>query len=244
MIWRRIDMKITTAATIFAAAMVSMVASAPAFASSLCTNTTDCTLTLNDSNVNGLGNYGTVTLVDNGIVNHGPESGKDDITITVNLTGTLGIDNPDYQYPGDFGFTDSLGTGSGLYIGNFDGTDPSNTYSGYNVTGLQSFDGFGKFNIAAATYGPSSGGSNIVTFDVYQNGLNNVNDLLNLGSGGTGYFVVNDHCDYCDPTPQLLAVTAATTPTPEPSTYAFTLLGLAGIAFAYSRKNKLAQAAK
>jgi hypothetical protein len=233
-------MKITTAASIFAAGLISMVGSAPAFASSLCTNTTDCTLTLNDSNVNGAGNYGTVTLVDNGVVSWGPESGKDDVTITVNLTGTLGIDNPDYQYPGDFGFTDSLGTGSGLYIGNFDGTDPDNFYSG-SATGSEHFDGFGTFDIAAATYGPTSGGSNIVTFDVYQYGLTNVNDLLS--GSGSAYFVVNDHCDYCDPTPQLLAVTA-TTATPEPSSYAFVLLAMAGIAFAYHRKNKLAQAAK
>jgi hypothetical protein len=231
-------MKITTAASIFAAALVSMVAGTPAFASSLCTDTTDCTLTLNDSNVNGAGNYGTVTLVDNGVVNWGPEYGKDDITITVNLAGTLGVDNPDSQYPGDFGFTDSLGTGSGLYIGNFDGTDPNNFYSG-SATGSEHFDGFGTFGIAAATYGPTSGGSNIVTFDVYQYGLTNVNDLLS--GSGSAYFVVNDHDQY--QTSQLLAVTA-TTATPEPSTYAFTLLAMVGIAFAYRRKNKLAEVAK
>jgi hypothetical protein len=239
-------MKLTTAAGTLAAAIVSMVASAPAFASSLCTNTTDCTLTLNDSNVNGSGNYGTVNLQYDGTA----WNGEGVITVTVNLTGTLGVDNPDSTYPGDFGFTDSLGTGSGLWIGNFDGTSPNNFYSGY-TTGSEHFDGFGTFSIAAATNGPTSGGSNIVSFDVWQYGLNNVNDLLNLaspvGTDGSAYFVVNDHnpgCgDRCDPTPQLLAVTA-TTATPEPSSYAFILLAMVGIAFAYNRKSKLAQAAK
>jgi hypothetical protein len=231
-------MKLTTAASVLAAA-ISMAAGAPAFASSLCTNTTNCTLTLNDSNVNGSGNYGTVNLQYDGSY-----GGYGEITITVNLAGTLGVDNPDNTYPGDFGFTDSLGTGGSLYIDDFNGDDPNHNYSGF-TTGSEHFDGFGTFNIAAATNGPTSNGSNIVSFDVWQYGLNNVNQLLNLaspvGSDGAAYFVVNDHDQ--SQTSQLLAVTA-TTATPEPSSYAFILLGMVGIAFAYNRKSKLAQSAK
>ena len=120
-------MKLTTAASVLAAA-ISMAAGAPAFASSLCTNTTNCTLTLNDSNVNGSGNYGTVNLQYDGSY-----GGYGEITITVNLAGTLGVDNPDNTYPGDFGFTDSLGTGGSLYIDDFNGDDPNHNYSGFTT---------------------------------------------------------------------------------------------------------------
>src|SRR5258708_26539226 len=89
-------------AAIFFAAMILALAVmiVPASASSLCSNTTNCTLEFTQGNSSsgfGTGDFGTLQLVGNG---------TDTITVTVSLLS--GWDIIKTGFPGSFGFTDSL----------------------------------------------------------------------------------------------------------------------------------------
>lgn len=217
-------------AILFAAPIFALgVMIAPAAASSLCVDTLDCTLQLTQGNSSsgfGTGDFGTVHLVDNG---------TNMVTVTVSLIdNTWDIINT--GFPGSFGFTDSLG-GTPI-IGNFS----SSLYSGSQTDTTQDlhFDGFGYENIAAGTTGPHNGaGLQTVSFTVTQNGLNNVNDLLNLSGSpagdGSKYLIVD--AGKIDGATGLLGVTGVATP--EPSSYAFLLIACGAIAW-FARRRKLA----
>ncbi len=201
---------------------------APASASSLCSDTLNCTLELTQANSSsgfGTGDFGTVQLVGNG---------SNEVTITVTLNS--GWDIIDTGFPGSFGFTDSLsGTPT---IGNFS----SSLYSGSttDTTQVLHFDGFGYFSDAAATTGPHNGaGLQEVSFTVTQTGLTNVNDLLNLSGLPAGddrvYFAVD--AGMIGANTGLLGVTG--TAVPEPSSYAFLLAAFGAIIWIARRRQKL-----
>jgi hypothetical protein len=204
--------------------LVSLALALPSFASSLCTNTTDCTLVLDTSNgfVSG-SDFGTVHL---------QVTGTDTVEVTVNVPG---YDLILTGFPGTFGFTDSLTSAATI-------TGLSGSYSGslFDATQDQHFDGFGYFADAVATTGPHNGsGLSTVSFDVTQSGLNNVNDLLNLSATPAGhgqmYFVVDAGIPGTANT-GLLGVSG--TAVPEPSTYGFLTAAIIGIAVVAQRRKK------
>jgi hypothetical protein len=214
--------------TIVVAVVSALAMIAPASASSLCSNTLDCTLELTQANSSsgfGTGNFGTVQLVGDG---------TSVVTITVSLNS--GWDIIDTGFPGSFGFTDSLsGTPT---IGNFS----SSLYSGSTTDTTQDlhFDGFGFTNDAAATTGPHNGaGLQSVSFTVTQTGLTNVNDLLNLSGTPAGdgqvFFAVD--AGVIGGSTGLLGVTG--TAVPEPSSYAFLLAAFGAIIWIARRRQKL-----
>jgi hypothetical protein len=199
----------------------------PAFAG-LCTNTTDCTLTLNEANSSSgfVGSdFGTVNL---------SVTSPNVVTVTVDLLP--GWDAILTGFPGVVGFTDSLGAPT---IGGFS----SSLYSGSqtDATSDQHFDGFGFFSDAAATSGPHNGsGLQTFSFTVTQSGLNDVNDLLNLaspaGGDGAAYFVVD--AGFVGGSTGLVGVGPQST-VPEPSSYIFLLGALGAIAFVAQRRKAL-----
>ncbi len=212
---------------ISAAVFVALVVmTAPASASTVCVNTTDCTLEFTQGNAGsgfGTGDFGTLNL---------------DITATNLITVTVSLTSMDIigtGFPGSFGFTDSLsGTPT---IGGFS----SSLYSGSTTDTTEGlhFDGFGDFSDAAATTGPHNGsGLDSVSFTVTQTGLNNVNDLLNLSSGGGDGqpdFVV-DAGIACGST-GLIGVFNGSTAVPEPS-YTF-LLVVVGVVVWVAQRRKI-----
>jgi len=159
------------------------------------------------------------------------------VTITVDLANGFRVVNT--GFPGSFGFSDSLG--GGLTIGNFSNA----LYSGgaSHATSDQHFDGFGFFNNAAATTGPSAGNAgaqNVVSFTVSGAGLNDVEQLLNLanplGGDGAAYFVVDVfNSNTSGPGAGQTGLVAVTGggghDVPEPETVALAALGLFSLAF-------------
>jgi hypothetical protein len=164
------------------------------------------------------------------------------VTITVDLANGFTVVNT--GFPGSFGFSDSLG--GGLTIGGFS----SAAYSGgsSHATSDQHFDGFGFFNDAAATTGPSAGNAaaqNVVSFTVSRAGLNDVEQLLNLanplGGDGTAYFVVDVfNSNTSGPGAGQTGLVAVTSggggDVPEPQTLALIGLGFLSVAFARRRQ--------
>jgi hypothetical protein len=216
-----------------AVSVLSLVAglliSAPASAD-LCASTTSCSLNLtlgNSSSGFGSGNFGTVGLSLSG----------NTVTITVDLANGWRVVNT--GFPGSFGFSDSLG--GGLTIGGFSSADYSGGSS--HATSDQHFDGFGSFNDAAATTGPSAGNLaalNVVSFTVSRAGLNDVEQLLNLanplGGDGAAYFVVDVfNSNTSGPGAGQTGLVAVTGggghDVPEPATVALLGLGFFGLAF-------------
>jgi hypothetical protein len=214
-------------AIISAALFVGLIMIAPASASTLCTDTTDCTLDFTQGNSSsgfGTGDFGTLNL---------DITATNVITVTVDLN--TGWDIILTGFPGSFGFTDSLsGTPT---IGGFSST----LYSGSTTDTTENlhFDGFGSFSDAAATTGPHNGaGLQSVSFTVTQAGLNNVNDLLNLSSGGgdgTPYFVVD--AGIVGASTGLLGVFNGQTTVPEPS-YSFLLVIFGAAVWVAQRRMK------
>jgi hypothetical protein len=158
---------------------------APAYGDSICSNTTDCTLTFTQGNSGsafGTGDFGTVNL---------NFTATNTVTITVSLASGFQLINT--GFPGTFGFSDSFV--GGLTIGNFSSPKYSGAVS--DATNNQHFDGFGYVNDAAATSGPSNDGTNpsTVSFTVYDANLTNVNQLLLLsnpaGGDGAAYFIAD-----------------------------------------------------
>jgi hypothetical protein len=209
-------------------------------AASICSNTTDCLLTLSQGNSGsgfGSGDFGTVEISLNTLTNIA--------TVDVKLASGFQIINT--GFPGSFGFADDLG--GGLSVGNFS----SALYSGAisDATNDQHFDGFGFTNNAAATTGPKAGkGLNEVSFTVSDGtDLTNVNDLLNLfspaGGDGPAYFVVDAfNSNTSGPgagNTGLLSVTSGPgnqPSVPEPGTYAMMAVGLGLVALAQLRRSK------
>src|SRR5579864_5142546 len=115
-------------------------------AASICSNTTDCLLTLSQGNAGsgfGSGDFGTVEISLN--------TTTDVATVDVKLASGFQIINT--GFPGSFGFADNLG--GGLTIGNFSSALYSGAISA--ATNVEHFDGFGYANNAAATTGPHAG---------------------------------------------------------------------------------------
>jgi hypothetical protein len=216
-------MKVLKASSIVLS-LISLGLALPTYASSLCTNITDCTLTLDTSNgfVSG-SDFGTVHL---------QVTGTDTVEVTVDVPG---FDVIVTGFPGSFGFTDSLTTSAAV-------SGFSSGYSGsqFDTTQDQHFDGFGYFGDAVATTGPHNGsGLSSVSFDITQSGLNNVNDLLNLSAAPAGhgemYFVVDAGIPGTAST-GLLGVSG--TAVPEPRAYAFLIAAIIGIAVVAQRRKQ------
>jgi hypothetical protein len=217
---------------------------ANASATSICSNTTDCTLTLTQGNAGsafGTGDFGTVEISLNSMT--------DVATVDVKLASGFQIINT--GFPGSFGFVDNLG--GGLTIGNFS----SSLYSGAvsAATDAEHFDGFGFANNAAATTGPHAGsGIQEVTFTVSDGTkLTDVNDLLNLfspaGGDGAAYFVVDAFNSNTTGAGAgntgLLSVNAGpgtgpNPPVPEPGTYVMMAVGLGLVGLAQVRRRATA----
>jgi hypothetical protein len=207
----------------------TLLASAPASAA-LCASTTNCSLTFTQGNSGsafGTGTFGTLGLSLSG----------NTVTVSVSLASGFRIVNT--GFPGSFGFSDSLG--GGLTIGNFSSAAYSGALS-HAASDLH-FDGFGFFNNAAATTGPSAGSASAVgsvSFTVFRAGLIDVNQLLNLanpaGGDGLAYFVVDVfNGNTSGPgagNTGLIAITGNFPPnqTPEPQTLALVGLGLFSLA--------------
>jgi hypothetical protein len=146
------------------------------------------------------------------------------VTVTIDLAGGFFLIGT--GFPGAAGFADSLG--GGLTINNFS----SAAYSGFlsDATNDLHFDGFGFSNDAAGTTAPSAGSAsavNVLSFDVFKAGLNDVEQLLNLfspaGGDGSAIFVV-DVINRNTSGPGagqtgLISGTGTTTRVPEPATY-------------------------
>lgn len=207
---------------------------APAFAD-LCASTTNCTLNFTLGNAGsgfGSGNFGTLNLA----------LAANVATVTVDLADGFYIINT--GFPGSFGFSDSLG--GGLTIGGFSSAAYSGAIS--DATSDLHFDGFGYFNNAAATTGPSAGSAsalNAVSFTVSKGAsLTDVEQLLNLASpaGGDGlaYFVV-DAINRNTSGPGagatgLIAVTGGSNAVPEPSLTVLLLAGMGIIGWVVQRR--------
>jgi hypothetical protein len=207
----------------------------------LCANTTDCTLTLDETNSgfssNGVpqtGSFGTVELTLNKV--------PDVITVDVDLASGFEIIKTGAG-AGSVGFADSLG--GGLTIGNFKafGLIPTPFYSGAasDSTNDQHYAAFGYSNDAAATSGPHAGSIFAISqlsFTVSDgNKLTDVNQLVNAftsGGGGTAFFVVDafdsNSGGKLGGNTGLLAVTGTTTVVPEPRGSVFVCLGVFGLA--------------
>src|SRR5260370_214786 len=140
-------------------------------AASICSNTTDCLLTLSQGNSGsgfGSGDFGTVEISLDTVTNVA--------TVGVKLASGFQVINT--GFPGSFGFADDLG--GGLTIGNFSSVLYSGAIS--DATNDQHFDGFGFANNAAATTAPHAGnGINEASFTGSAvTDLTNLNDLQNL----------------------------------------------------------------
>jgi hypothetical protein len=215
------------AMSLFGALLVSAPASAD-----LCASTTSCNLTFTQGNSGsgfGSGNFGSLGLALSG----------NTVTVTIDLASGFFLVNT--GFPGVAGFSDSLG--GGLTIGNFSSAAYSGSLS--HATSDLHFDGFGFFNDAAATTGPSAGSAsavNVLSFTVFRSNLTDVEQLLNLanpaGGDGAAYFVA-DVINRNTSGPGagltgLIAITGGGGPpnqTPEPQTVALIGFGLLAIAF-------------
>lgn len=217
------------ATTYFATFILALgVIVAPASAG-ICTDTVDCTLTLDETNT-GFSSTNTVQTGNFGTVELALNTTTDVVTVDVKLASGFQIINT--GFPGSFGFVDSLG--GGLTIGNFSSTLYSGAVS--NATTNQHFDGFGFSNNAAATTGPhANSGLQEVSFTVSDGtSLTDVNQLLNAFSGpagaGTTFFVVDafdsNSGGNLGGRTGLLGVSGAGAVVPEPRWQAFELLGL------------------
>jgi hypothetical protein len=228
---------------------------APASAG-ICTSTTDCTLTLSETNSgfssNGVaqtGNFGTVELTLN--------QHTDVVTVDVDLAPGFEIIKTGAG-AGAVGFADSLG--GGLTIGNYKFLDiiPTPFYSGAvsDSTKDQHYAAFGYSNDSAATSGPHAGSmvaTGQLSFTVSDGSkLKDVNQLVNAftsGGGGTAFFVVDafdsNYRGVLGGRTGLLAVTGATSVVPEPRGLVFVLLPVFSLAgwFIYRRRSNRAQLA-
>jgi hypothetical protein len=205
----------------------------------LCANTTDCTLTLDETNSgfssNGAaqsGNFGTVELTLNNNV----------VTVDVDLASGFEIIKTGAG-AGSVGFADSLG--GGLTIGNFKafGLIPTPFYSGAasDSTNDQHYAAFGYSNDAAATSGPHAGSMFAVSqlsFTVSDGKkLTDVNQLVNAftpGGGGTAFFAVDafdsNSGGFLGGNTGLLGVSGTTTVVPEPRGSVVVCLGVFALA--------------
>ena len=221
----------------------------------ICASTTDCTLTLSETNSgfssNGVaqtGNFGTVELTLNQLT--------DVVTVDVDLAPGFDIIKTGAG-AGAVGFADSLS--GGLTIGNYKFLDiaPTLFYSGAvsDSTNDQHYAAFGNANDAAATNAPHAGSlfaTGQLSFTVSDGSkLKDVNQLVNAftgGSGGTAFFVVDafdsNSGGLLGGRTGLLAVTGGPAVVPEPRGLVFVLLPVFSLAgwFVYRRRNSRAQA--
>ena len=207
----------------------------------LCTDTLDCTLTLDETNT-GFSSTNTVQTGDFGTIHLTLDSTTHVATVDVDLASGFQIINT--GFPGSFGFVDSLG--GGLTIGNFS----SNLYSGAisHATTDQHFDGFGYANNSAATTGPHAGnGLQEVSFTVSKgSSLTDVNQLVNAFSppagAGTTFFVVDAYDSNSGGNlggrTGLLGVSGTATVVPEPRGLVFVLLGVFSVLGWFVRRYK------
>jgi hypothetical protein len=214
-------------ATITAAGIV------PSANASACASTTDCTYTFDEHNSGSTGfttsgPFGTVELTLSG----------GNINVTLDVLSTFNL--IDTGFAGTFGFNDNLELGditagsfsSGLYSGsaNNGGVDS-------HPGGDLNYDGFGFFDDAAATTGPSAGNANAVshlTFTISRpGGFSSIQQLVELNSGGDGnaYFVADVFDTNCGSSTNtactgLIGVSSLNSPVPEPVSSGLVGIGL------------------
>lgn len=175
------------AACILAISALGLAAAMQPARADLCASVSACSLVFDQGSGGsafGSGNFGALNLALSG----------NTVTVTVDLASGFYI--IETGFPGSFGFSAGSSLAGSLTIDNFS----SAAYSG-SITHAASdlhFDGFGYFNAAAATTGPSAGDAaraNVISFDVTAVGMNDVEQLLNLadpaGGDGQAYFVVD-----------------------------------------------------
>ncbi len=214
-------------ATITAAGIV------PSANASSCASTTDCTYTFDEHNSGSTGfttsgPFGTVELTLSG----------GNINVTLDVLSTFKL--IDTGFAGTFGFNDNIKAGD-ITAGSFS----SGLYSGSaNNVGVDShpggdlnYDGFGFFDDAAATTGPSAGNANAVshlTFTISRpGGFSSIQQLVELNSGGDGnaYFVADVFDTNCGSSTNtactgLIGVSSLNSPVPEPISSGLVGIGL------------------
>jgi PEP-CTERM motif-containing protein len=220
----------------------------PGLYADICSSTTDCTFTFDEHNsgfsgITSTGPYGTVELqLVAGVVD-----------VTLNMASNFRL--IDTGFPGTFGFNDTLNDGTPTA-----GSFSSSLYSGSsNNGGVDTgggsgsdlhFDGFGSFDDAAATSGPSAGNTSAVSdlsFTISRaGGFTSVQQLVEEttdGGDGSAFFVADVFDKACGANggtacTGLVGVSqdAVVQPVPEPTSYAALLAGFGAIAFVIQRR--------
>jgi hypothetical protein len=209
--------------------------------------TTDCTYTFDEHNsgftgITSGGPYGTVELK---LV-----AGVVDVTLNMMPNYNLIVTG----FPGTFGYNDTLNDGTPT-AGNFSNAAYSGTANNGGVDPANDlhFDGFGFFDDAAATTGPTpgdAGKTNLLTFTISRNGgFTSVQQLVEQTTGGgdgNAYFVADVFDKACGANggtgcTGLVGVSDGggnVQSVPEPTAYTALLAGFGAIAFVIQRRER------